>query len=337
MPHTVKRPELVAGPSDRRTYIRLSIAMAVISVPLLGLAFEPSRTSGRGEEPVRTPPVVREAFYIMNARVRPLLLFWIGRENVGGARITWRNGPPGHGALELLVGSDPARAPRRINRWGFIAEERHAGGGDVLGLMKESSEKTIEEAEASVAREGQGGSTYKAIRTRIEQNRAVTETMAFRAGADLTYHQLDTLLSMIPDEPSARRTIDLPPGTEIGLLTAMTSIIARAATCRDAERGAAPLPRLAYVYNQTLYDLSISSCDYVRTFTTKRGVFPQVIDGRFRVRNRRTGTVTAFGVAYGTSGILRDLPVRIVFRPRWWMEVELLLDRAPAERDGGRP
>jgi hypothetical protein len=60
--------------------------------------------------------------YRVDARARPFL-FWIRKANVGDGRITWRTGPDGTVGYELLVGTDPARAPRRINRWGYLREE----------------------------------------------------------------------------------------------------------------------------------------------------------------------------------------------------------------------
>ena len=84
---------------------------------LLGLVFSPTDASaGNGL------PVVAEHYYRMLAKVRPLL-FWISRDNVGGARIGWLGDQSGSKGFELLIGSDPARAPRKINRWGYIAEE----------------------------------------------------------------------------------------------------------------------------------------------------------------------------------------------------------------------
>src|SRR5262245_5961432 len=56
--------------------------------------------------------------YTMNARVRPLL-FWIGRDDVGDAVVAKRQNGESVG-YSLLIGSDPDRAPRRINRWGYI-------------------------------------------------------------------------------------------------------------------------------------------------------------------------------------------------------------------------
>ena len=63
-------------------------------------------------------PKVAEHRYRVAARIRPLLLFWIGRDNVGSARIAWYRGAGEDRGFELLLGSDPARAPRRINQWG---------------------------------------------------------------------------------------------------------------------------------------------------------------------------------------------------------------------------
>jgi hypothetical protein len=58
----------------------------------------------------------------MNVRLEiiPLILnpSW---NNVGGGRIRWIEEPDGEKGLEFLIGSDPARAPRNINRWGFIS------------------------------------------------------------------------------------------------------------------------------------------------------------------------------------------------------------------------
>ena len=74
------------------------------------------------------------------------------------------------------------------------------------------------------------------------------------------------------------------------------------------------------------------SCTYTAELQTKIAKFQDVIDARFQVRNRRTGHKTSFSIAYGLSGDVRERPVRIVFRPRWWMEAELLLDRSIGSR-----
>jgi hypothetical protein len=59
----------------------------------------------------------------MTARVR-LLFFWAGKDDVGGGYI--RRGiskdHPRQELLQVLFGSDPAKAPRAINRWGAGTE-----------------------------------------------------------------------------------------------------------------------------------------------------------------------------------------------------------------------
>ncbi len=274
-------------------------------------------------------PAEREHSYTVNARVRPIPLIWIGRDNVGRARITWRKGTGSRRAVELLIGSDPARAPRRINRWGFIVESVNGDSADVLGVMKESNEETIEEAEAQTARGDVTVSTFRAARTRITGSQAVGGTMIVHAPADFTYHDLDALLASIPPTPLKVRTFELPPGTQKGFLVALDSLIrASVDPCRSASDDWTRTGRaIPYVYNQTLYDLSLLSCEFEPELRTKTGTFANVVDGRFQVRNRTTHHETEFRVFIGSSGDLRALPVRVVFRPRWWFEVDMVLDR----------
>ena len=314
----------------RTRYLVGGVAV-LVGLPLLSgaaesdqqLSFSPAALGAR-------VPVARQERYQVNARVRPLALFWISRDDVGDARLTWREGTDGRKAYELLVGSDPSRAPRHINRWGFIVEEVHAGTVEVLGFMKGSNEETLDEAAANVEKDGRApaGSVFGAVRTTVTGSRAVTGTLTFRAPPTLTYRDLDALLGLMPPAPRERQTIDLPAGGKAGFLIAMTSMLAASAEpCRGGQ-GAKAVPPLVYLYKRSLYDLRLQSCTLQKELRTKTGSYRDVVDGRFEVRNRTTGEATRFQVAYGTSGSLREVPVRIVFRPRWWMEAELLLDRS---------
>src|SRR5687767_11798112 len=143
-------------------------------------AFELDQTDFSYEALSARMPVVREHSYVINAKIRPLLAFWIGRENVGDARLTWREGSGGRRGFELLIGSDPARAPRHINRWGFIVEELDPVKTEILGVMRESNEETIDAAEAEIARE-QGVCAFKASRTTITGNRALNGAISLQA------------------------------------------------------------------------------------------------------------------------------------------------------------
>jgi len=304
------------------------VAAIVLGVAAFGSASEPFQQATFSYDALSARvPVLREHSYVVNAKVRPVLLFWIGRDNIGAARITWRKGA-GRRTFEFLIGSDPARAPRQINRWGFIVEELDADNAEVLGVMRESNEETIEEAKAKTARQDGDVSAFRAARTSITGNRAVSGTMTVLAPAHLTYRELEALLALIPAEPPSMRTLELPPGTQKGFLVALDSLIrASVVPCRSADgAGTNGVITISYVYNRTLYDMSLLSCDYEPQLRAKTGTFADVVDGRFQVRNRTTKDETKFRVSYGISGELRGVPVRAVFRPRWWMEIELLLD-----------
>jgi hypothetical protein len=158
-----------------------------------------------------TLPVVAEHRYRMLARVRPLLV-WISREDVGDARITRRNDGAGSMGFELLIGSDPARAPRRINRWGYLAEQVAGGQATVLGVMKQSNEQSIEEAEGRLTAEsGSGAHLFKAIRSTTADGRTSAAITILRVQNDLTYRDVESLLAMVPGSGnSPMRTLTLP-------------------------------------------------------------------------------------------------------------------------------
>jgi len=59
----------------------------------------------------------------------------MGRDDVGLGRVAWRQDESGRTGYELLIGTDPGKAPRGLNRWGFVAEQSTAEGGELLALM----------------------------------------------------------------------------------------------------------------------------------------------------------------------------------------------------------
>lgn len=276
-------------------------------------------------------PVARTSEYILNAKVRPLLLFWIERDNVGDARLTWRRGADGRQAFEFLVGSDPARAPRRINRWGYIVEELAGDRVEILGVMSDASEQTIEEAKAKTATHSDV-STFKASRTTVAGRQAVNGVVTLQAPARLTYHDLEALLVLIPGSSPVVRHVEVPPGTRPGFLVAVDSLMSAAAGPCRASNGGRPagLSPVRYLYNQTFYDVSLESCRHEPAFRTKTATFADLVDGRFQITNTTTKNETDFRILYGASSDLMGVPVRAVFRPRWWMEVELVLQRPGA-------
>jgi hypothetical protein len=267
-------------------------------------------------------PTLAEHRYRMLARVRPLL-FWISRDDVGGARITWH----GDGALasgyELLIGSDPLKAPRRINRWGYIAEEVHDTNASTLGVMKQSDEKSIEEAQAQI--NASGMYVFKAIRALAVGSSETAAITTIRASRDFTYRDLNALLELIsnsrPDDTPKSGT--LAPGSQAGFLLALADLIHRSVAARSASPKPLTVP---YIYNGASHDLTLRHAEYRRTDEIGAREYSDIIRGEFETRSRATGEVTRFEVTYGATGPLAGVPVHAVYQPRWWFEVQLFLD-----------
>ena len=99
---------------------------------ILSFAFVPAASSSTSDrQPVTealrwirsTPGQAVQYNYTMTARV-PLLFFWAGKDDVGGGYIRRgaANEDPREEFFQVLFGSDPAKAPRSINRWGAGTE-----------------------------------------------------------------------------------------------------------------------------------------------------------------------------------------------------------------------
>ena len=263
-------------------------------------------------------PVVAQHYYRMLAKVRPLL-FWISRDNVGGARIGWLGDERGSKGFELLIGSDPARAPRKINRWGYIAEELRGSTASTLGVMKQSNEESIADAEARLARETSGTHAFKAIRATAENGRAKADVLTLQAGSDLTYRDVGELLMMIDGNAARTSTkiVNLPAGTRPGFLLALSDLMANP-----------KLKSVPYVYNGKFHTLHLKGLDPATVRVSGRD-YTKLVRARFESENQATHERTPFEITYGTTGDLRDVPVHVVYQPKWWFQVELFLEDDP--------
>jgi hypothetical protein len=277
-------------------------------------------------------PAVAEHKYRMLARVRPLL-FWISRDDVGGARITWRGDGDGGYGLDVLIGSDPQRAPRQINRWGYIAEDVQGADAHVVGVMKQSNEESIAEAESQLSKEqARSGFVYRAIdgTTTGQQSRADVKTV--HVERDLTFRDLGPLLAMIDDGSSAvregaTRSVTLPAGTRPGFLIALQDLVRQSTEAFGRQpRGSfkpAPAP---YVYYGVFYELAMKSSEALTTATIDGRRYTNLLRSDFEIKNRSNGETTRFQLTYGTAGDLAGVPIHAVYQPRWWLEVQLFLD-----------
>jgi hypothetical protein len=255
--------------------------------------------------------------YSIAARVRPLLVFWIGRSGVGDAIVT-RRLAPGEATYALLIGSDPDRAPRRINRWGYLKEEIRGAEARLVGLMTESDEESLEEAEANLKTQARSDHPFKIIRATVNGEQAQSVVTSIGAPHDYSYRQLQTVLDLARREsPEGKaRTIRLPPGTRPGFLAALA----------DAMRmPAGPIP---YVYYGRIYALRQTGARAIPDLRIARTSYGRAIAADFTITSTYDGEETRFSMTYGTEGRFAQVPLTVSYRPRWWMEVNLTVDDA---------
>ena len=302
---------------------QMQLAAAFLALALAGPV---SGASGAAAGDVQPAPVSRERRYTLNARVRPLL-FWIRKNDVGEARVTWREDRDGAHGYELLVGSDPLKAPRKINKWGYIAE--HVSGADaaIVGVMKEANGDSVEDAEAQMARDGEGGFLFETIRANVQGGQFVSGTVQIRTPNDLTFRDLDSLLARAAAAAAPRRTVRVPDATAPGFLSAVADLLRETSAAqagKPTDRPHLPAAR-AYIYNGRMYDLKMRSLKPRAEFIAEGRPRGPALDADFVITNRGTGNTTKFSIVYGTAGDLAGVPLKIVFRPKWWFEAELLL------------
>jgi hypothetical protein len=263
--------------------------------------------------------------YSMSGYVRPLL-FWFGRDDIGLARVVWRTGDDGARGYELLVGTDPAKAPRALNRWGFVSEEVHGAEGAVLALMTGAEEGSYDEAAASADRRS-GGSDFRAIHSQVLHGTTAWQTVRVQTPGSFSVHDVEHALDRVREETSAARSRQaaLPDGARPGFLVALAELIdAGAGTRPDSETGRrANQMRVRYVFGQGTYELRMRDSD--RATLVLNGHSTPVVRSAFEIRTLATDARTRFDVTFGTEGALAGIPVAAAWQPRWWLKVELRL------------
>jgi hypothetical protein len=297
---------------------------------------DPSTTSaasarGVDEVPTVTKPgatlrIVRERHYRMSGRIRPLI-FWFGRDNVGLGRIVWREGPGGARGYELLVGTDPARAPRGLNRWGFISEAYDGATGSVLALMTRSDERSVEQATAATERRPAGGD-LRAIRGSVTAGSGSWRLSSVVTPEPFTVHDLDSALEVLARSPSATPLLErhMPPELQTGFLTAVASAlddVMREVAVRGDPRGLVRR-RVGYAFGQRTYDLKLHSATLLAWPTGRRTV--RAVKAVFETRNRETAEISTFELISGLDGARAGVPLVIEWQPRWWLKVTLSLE-----------
>ena len=308
----------------------------------------------RATEAIRVEPHLEAEYdYIMTARVR-LLLFWVGKDDVGGGYIR-RGSLPGYSraeVIQLLMGSDPAKAPRAINRWGAATEivqgspkgDSAGNASTFLGFMKVSKGTSVSEMQKELAREKQGGEfQFSAIINQASRQGSVAKVVPFASNQDFTIHQLgqaeQVVYQRLADSTGRVRVIDSKEldscGQIGGFLSSVSELI-------DASLEGRQTPiSVCYTYNGELYTLTLGSVTKLVRQTVRLNLkeephkfersYENLLRTRFTNFNRTTNKSGEFELLLGTHGNLRGVPVQITYEPNWWFDVILNLKTATPE------
>ncbi len=272
-------------------------------------------------------PVVAEHRYRIAGKIRPLL-FWFGRDNVGGARVRWRRGTGDERGYDLLIGSDPARAPRQANRWGFIMEEATGAGATVLGVMKKGTEDSLEEAKSNVAAESAAGAAFHMMRATLDSSESVSRVTSVVVERDYSYHELGGLMERLlqePPQPEPRR-VRVPPNGRFGLLLAIADLLHDGVETARSTSKAPARKSLPYAYYKNQYDLTRVSSEIEKQPEYGGAKYPRLLRSSFEIKARGETWTEHFTIACGIDGPLAEVPVFMTYQPRWWMKLEMVLD-----------
>jgi hypothetical protein len=287
--------------------------------------------------------------YTMTARVR-FIFFWAGKDDVGGGYI--RRGvsseDPHQEFFQVLFGSDPAKAPRAINRWGAGTEVSwhkdpvgplHADdvvASAFFGFMKSSQGKSAGEMQSELQREKeQGLHSFTGILSRVEPARAVSLKVPLQSDTDFNLHDYDRAepLMLQRFEHSAEPVRALQDASRC---PRSASFLATVAGLMDAALAgqSAPLSR-CYVYDAQEDTLTLEKVTPINSlpvtihgpnksvlFTTTHKNLLQL---DFTSTHKLTGKKVYFTLLAGTQGSLRGVPVQISYQPNWWFQVVLNL------------
>jgi len=284
-------------------------------------ASDVSRASSVGPQ-----SLIGEHHYRIVGKVR-LLFFWIGNDNVGGARLTWRTDEEGGRTIAFLIGSEPRRAPRRINEWGYIREQIRGDHADAFGIRSTADADSLDKAEAQLA-EGTGPAVFGVMCSTVSETDDSAFTSSVRVPADVTYRDFDRLLDAITVSTRwHRHHAARPSGARVGFLTAVETLITQ--NVESVQNDARPngnAMSTPYMYKAGVFDLRLSHTKRIDRLQIGSEVFRDLVQGEFTIYNRASRDTTHFTATYGTAGALANVLVRATYQPHWWLKLELVLD-----------
>ena len=300
------------------------------------------------------PKNVANYEYVMTARVR-LLVFWAGKDHVGGGYI--RRGFAGEDGrqelIQLLFGSDPAKAPRAINRWGAgteIAWHKNAGGNEAgaddvvssafFGFMKSSKGKSAAEMQEELKREKEKGEhSFTGILSRVDAGRAVSLVVPLASQTDFTLHQYGEAEPLILEklkgtERPIKEMKDLQGCGRAGaFLETMAELV------NDALKGEKGPKSLCYIYDTWVHTLRLERVAPVKKLSVqvkgaKGGLlvekaYQDLLELEFTSSSKGSSKKSEFTIDVGTKDELKGVPVQVRYQPNWWFQVVLNLKPGP--------
>ena len=305
-----------------------------------------------------TPRDTLEYDYEMSARVR-LILFWVAKENVGGGyvRIGHSSGEQNTELEQVLFGSDPAKAPKAINRWGAGTEvyRPRTNSGDgfpdysaFFGFMISSKGKSVSEMQGELSKESaHGAHLFSAILSRVEAGRALSQIVRMQSTVDYNLHQLNEAQSYVFDEflSSPQPVKEIPSAEQCARNSGFLGTVAELI---DAALAGKKTPvSLCYIYDAQIHNLTLRNVTPMKKLTIHARLpnapkdavavdrtYPDLLEAEFLSESKQSGKHTSFTLILGTSGRLRGIPVQIRYQPNWWFQVLLNLCPESSQSQG---
>jgi hypothetical protein len=270
------------------------------------------------EVPGRHLPVLREHTYRMAGKIR-IVMLWVGRDDVGSGTIRWR-GAGDATAIELLIGSDPARAPGQLNKWGYLVEAMRGAESSVVGLISQENDDRLSDVKAGLKTRKELRA-FDTIRGHVAAAEGTARVGTLHAPSQLTYHDADEVLqSVLADSTLAIKRVARGADVRPGFLTSLTQLIAASLDSKKYN------PRIQYIHGDRLYQLRLIEATRLAKFERDGRTWQNVIRGRFETGEAGNRSGTRFELVYGASGALTGVPILISYQPKWWLQVDLVLN-----------
>lgn len=297
---------------------RLSVTVALIAASGFGADGSTTASVVPAKVPGRALPVVRQHTYRMAGKIRVLLL-WVGRDDVGSGVIKWRGGGD-EKAIELLIGSDPKRAPSQLNKWGYLVEEMRGGESSVVGLISQEKDDRLSEVKADLQKR-KALRAFDTIRGYAASVEGTARVGTLYAPSHLTYHDADAVLEdVLADTSLPVKRVRRRGNVRAGFLTSLTELVRASIDKKTDNR------RIQYIHGDRLFELRLLESTPLARFVRDGRVWQNVIRGRFETGEAGNRSGTRFELVYGASGELTGIPIVISYQPKWWLQVDLVLN-----------